>query len=915
MKKDKSQERLHPIDEDRRLIEEIIPIKEISEQSAKEKGIRQGHISAIHLWWARRPLAASRAAVFSSLARISKNSKEELIETTKELTKIESANDKRVLNKCRKIILDSFDGKTPKVLDPFSGGGAIPLESARLGCETYALDLNPVAHTVELATLYYPQKFSKVKFKEYGGLKQDSPKNKLIGEIEKAGKIIIEKTEKELKDFYPDKDKAATVLNYLWARTVKCSNPSCNADAPLIKQYWLSKKDNKKIAVKPICDENKVHFSMLEGKKIDFNPDEGTVKTGSAVCLCCGNTLTREYIFSEAKKGKMSKMMIAVVLTKKGITKYYREANEKDINAYNYAKKELEKYKNIKINGISYIPDELLPPKGSLGISPYWSNDKGQKRTWAELFNGRQLLGIITLIKNIKEYQKELEKKIGDKEFIQAVITYLALSLDKFADLNNVLTRWEPKAQCPRNLYNKQVIGMGWDYAESVPFSGSSGSYQTCLRTTINAVSSIPFESIEPCNVKQGTATRLPYENEFFDAVITDPPYYDAVPYSDISDLFYTLLKRTLGDLNPSIFSTNLTPKTNEIIQSSARHDNDKVKAKKWYEDEMTKAFKEANRTLKEEGIFVVVFAHKTTDAWETIVNSLLNANFVVTASWPLQTENVSRMRAQNSAALASSIFIVCRKRKSEEEGYFNEVKIELKERISKKLDQFWTQGIRGADFFISAIGPAVEVFGKYKKVRKLSGEEVGVAELLDLIREIVTDYSLQKILHGRTLGKIDDETRFYILWRWAYDDHDIPYDEARKLAQALGTEPDDLLNKKDMLEKKGDKVNLLEPGQRKKNPHLGEPRGGLPAPMIDVIHKACLLWEEQEKEELKEFIENSGYAGNDSIWNVAQAISEVLPDGNKEKQLIQGLLASKQSISKEIGKGPKQGKLGEYLK
>ena len=270
MKKDNSQERLHPIDEDRRLIEELIPIKEISQESAKEKGIRQGHISAIHLWWARRPLSASRTAIFTSLVRISKSSKEELIEITKELAKVESATDKKILSKCKKIILDSFDGKTPKVLDPFSGGGAIPLESARLGCETYALDLNPVAHTVELATLLYPQKFSKTKSKEYGALKQDTPKNKLINEIEKAGRIVIEKTEQELKDFYPDEDKDATVLNYIWARTVKCSNPSCNADAPLIKQYWLSNKDNKKIAIKPICDKNKIHFSIQEGKKLSL---------------------------------------------------------------------------------------------------------------------------------------------------------------------------------------------------------------------------------------------------------------------------------------------------------------------------------------------------------------------------------------------------------------------------------------------------------------------------------------------------------------------------------------------------------------------------------------------------------------------------------------------------------------------
>ena len=913
MSEDKKQSRLAPIDEDRRLIEEIIPIKEISIESAKEKTIRQGHISGIHLWWARRPLAASRAAVFSSLVKLSKSSKESLIESTKELCKLESANNKRIINKSRKIIEESFKNK-PKVLDCFGGGGAIPLEASRLGCDSYSLELNPVAYIVELATLVYPQKYGKSKQKSYGGFETKQTSNKLVDAVSKWGDWIITRVEKELSQFFP-KEGDSTVLNYLWARSIICSNPSCKMEIPLIKQYWLCRKKDRLIALKPVIKDNKVLFDVLEGSKIDFKPDVGTVKKGSAECICCGSTINREYIYGQACKGKMSKMMTAVVLTKKGSSKFYRKVTDKDLELYNKATEELNKYKAKSLNGIPIIPDEPLPKKGSLGISPYWSNTEVQKNTWSDLFNERQLLSMVTIVKYIDELKKLLDKEIQDKDFLKAIITYIAIALDKLADLNNSLCRWEPVAQCPRNLYNKQAIGMVWDYAESVPYSNASGSFQICLRNTLKGISSIPQDFMEPVTVNQGTATRQPFDEKYFDAVITDPPYYDAVPYSDISDLFYVWLKRTIGSLYPNIFHTVLTPKSNEIIQSTIRHEGDKNKAKQWYESEMTKAFSEANRVLKTNGIFVVVFAHKTTDAWETLVNGLLKANFVVTSSWPLQTENTSRVRAQNSAALASSIFIVCRKRKSEEDGYFNEIKIELEKKIKIKLDQFWSQGISGADFFISAIGPAVEVFGKYKKVLKLTGEEVSVAELLDLVRQIVTDYSLHRILKGKHMGQVDEDTNFYLLWRWAYNGLDVPYDDGRKLAQALGTEADELLSKKNLLEKKGVKVTLLHSWQRKKQQNLGEQKGGLPAPMIDVIHRACNLWEEGKKKELGEFLSEAGYSDNDTIWNVAQAISDVIPDGHKEKQVIQGLLVSRQSIEKDFAKKVQQGKLDSYIK
>jgi len=892
---------------DKRLIEAFIPIKEISEESAREKSIRHGHISTLHIWWARRPLIASRAAVFASLVKAPENEEEneELTKFLIELCKWENSNNKQIINKARKLILENNNGKPPKVLDCFAGGGSIPLEGLRLGCETYALDLNPVAYLILLCTLVYPQKYGKPVFDEKGFVKIQ---NKLAYDVEKWGKWVLEEAKKEIGKFYPNDPDGSVPVAYLWVRTVKCPNPSCGAEIPLIRQYWLCKKENKKVSLKPIVNqkERRVDFEIVEGKEIDFDPSQGTMKKGTATCLVCGNTADGKYIRKESQEGRMGQRMTTVVLTHpKKSGKTYRLATQKDIEVFEKAKKELEKYKGKKIkvgkHEISLIPDEPLPPEGSLGISPYWTNKKGENRSWAELFNDRQLLSIITFLLKVREAKEKILEEEGDEEYAKAVVSYLSLLLSKMLDWISMLVNWQPHVQCPGHTFTRQALPMLWDYTESVPVTGSSGSWISLLKVLYDALLSSIFDRPNQ-NIKilQSSATSQPFQSNFFDAVITDPPYYDAVPYSDLSDFFYIWLKRSIGDLYPTQFGMLLTPKSSEIIQTSARHEGDKEKAKKWYEEQMTLAFKECKRVLKDNGIFVVVFAHKTTSAWETLVSSLLNSDLIVTSSWPLKTEMQTRLRARESAALASSIFIVCRKRLTEEEGYFNDIKEELEKKVKQKLEEFWKQGIRGADFFISAIGPAVEVFGRYKKVRKLSGEEVSVTEFLDLVRQIVTDYSLRKILHEGSLGEIDEITRFYILWRWAYNNNEILFDDARKLAQALGAEADQLIHKRDILLKKGDKVKLLGPKERAKDKELGEPKGGMPAPMIDVIHKACLLWEKGNRKDLSNFISNSGYEDNETIWNVAQALSEILPEGDKEKQLLQGLLASKSTAISE---------------
>ncbi|MHA1873780.1 MAG: DUF1156 domain-containing protein [Candidatus Heimdallarchaeaceae archaeon] len=888
---------------DKRLIEDFIPIKEISKESAREKSIRHSHISTLHIWWARRPLVASRAAVFASLVKTPENKekKEELTKFLIELCKWENSNNKHIIEKAKKLILENNNGKPPKVLDCFAGGGSIPLEALRLGCETYALDLNPVAYLILLCTLVYPQKYGKSVYDEKGFAKIQ---NRLAHDVEKWGKWVLEEAKKEIGKFYPNDHDGSVPVAYLWARTVKCPNPSCGAEIPLIRQYWLCKKENKKVSLKPIVNqkEKRVDFKIVEGKEIDFNPSEGTMKKGTATCLVCGNTADGKYIRKESQEGRMGQRMTTVVLThpkKKG--KIYRLATQKDAEVFEKASKELKKYRGKKIkvgkHEITLIPDEPLPPEGSLGISPYWTNKKGENRSWAELFNDRQLLSIITFLLKVREAKEKILEEEGDEEYAKVVVSYLGLNISRYTNFASNLNIWS--GDFIKGVFAMQIIQMVWDYCESNPFCNFSGNWLNNLSWIVLVLKDISnIQSFG--SVKQGTATNLEYDPKFFDIIITDPPYYDAVPYSDLSDFFFVWLKRGIGDLYPNQFGMLLTPKSSEIIQTSARHEGNKEKAKKWYEECMTKSFRECSRVLKDDGYLTIVFAHKSTTAWETFINSLLDSKLITVSSWPFHTERPGRTRSIESASLASSFFIVCRKRLTNEEGYFNDIKEELEKKVKQKLEEFWKQGIRGADFFISAIGPAVEVFGKYKKVRKLSGEEVSVAEFLDLVRQIVTDYSLRKILHEGSLGEIDEITRFYILWRWAYNNNEILFDDARKLAQALGAETDQLIHKRDILLKKGDKVKLLGPKERAKNKDLGEQKGGMPAPMIDVIHKACLLWEKGNKQELTDFIATSGYEDNETIWNVAQALSEILPEGDKEKQLLQGLLASKSTAISE---------------
>ena len=404
--------------------------------------------------------------------------------------------------------------------------------------------------------------------------------------------------------------------------------------------------------------------------------------------------------------------------------------------------------------------------------------------------------------------------------------------------------------------------------------------------------------------VTQASATELPYPDNYFDAVFTDPPYYDNVPYSYLSDFFYVWLKRSVGDLYPELFMTPLTPKTKEIVAYSHQEGGFSA-GKKYFEDMLKKAFREIARVLKPDGIATIVYTHKSTSGWETLINSLLNSGLVPTASWPIDTEMKARLRAKESAALASSIYFVCRKMERKETGWLNEVEEEIKNHIYRKLETLWEEGVSGADYFISAIGSAIEIFGKYKKVMDYEGNEITADKLLEYVREIVTDYAVKQILHNGIAEELSPMTRFYLLWRWTYREARVHFDDARKLAQSTGVNLEKEWNR-GFIRKEKEFIRVLGPQDRT----LDEIKDS--QDMIDVLHKVLLLWKAGRKDEIKEVLIETGYGKKESFYKVAQAISETLPNDSKEKKLLDGFLSGKERLKDDIKNISVQGRLFE---
>lgn len=874
---------------DKRFIEVSFPVKEVSEESAKEKNIRHGHISTLHIWWARRPLASSRATNYAALIPAAKDE----IDWVKkrnfiiELSKWENSLNQNIIEEATKEIIDFNDGTPPKVLDPFSGGGAIPLEALRLGCESYANDYNPLAVLIEKCTLEYPQKYGNVLNKKWS-----ESTNPLVEDITKWGNWVFKETQRELSDFYPKRDSLIP-SNYIWARTVPCQNPSCQAEIPLMRQFWLAKKKNKKIALKPVEKNGKIVFEIFgQNNKIpdDFDPSKGTVKRAVVQCPLCNSTIdanTTRKLFQEEKSGQ--KIVAIAFNNDKKRGKTYKLPTKTDIEFFQKSENYLEKKRKILFNewGLDPVPNELIKRVPvSFGVINVWVYGI---KTWGELFNSRQKLAIISFIQNIKLAYKLMLDEGVEQSYAKVITTYLTLMLGKLQDWNSVLSTWRGDQERNEHVFNRQALPMVWDYGERNPFVGSLMSPKGIDKVIENCTKT----SHKFANITNSSATSLNYLENYFDAIFTDPPYYDNVPYSYLSDFFYVWIKRTIGDLYPELFVSPLSPKKEEAVAYSGEN-GDSNEGKIRFENMISKSFQEVYRTLKPGGIFTVVYAYKTTKGWETFINSILDSGLTVTASWPISTEMAGRLRAQRSAALSSSIYIVARKYEKEELSWFKDVKDEIINYVPQKLDKLWEEGISGADFFIAAIGSAIEIFGKYKKVLDNEGNEIRADKLLSFVRNVVTNYTVRQIFHNGIADELSPLTKFYLIWRWNYQEARVPYDDARKLAQSAGIDLPNEWNK-GFIQKKGEFIIVQGPDNRDKD-KLKESKE-----LIDVLHNVCILWKEGKKDEMKQVLKKSGFGGGEAIYKVAQAISETLPNSSSEKLSIQGFLAGRDRFLQDM--------------
>ena len=434
---------------------------------------------------------------------------------------------------------------------------------------------------------------------------------------------------------------------------------------------------------------------------------------------------------------------------------------------------------------------------------------------------------------------------------------------------------------------------MTWDYVEANTFSGQATSWKSFVDALMPTIEHVVKSKTAQARVILGSATKLDVEwNGYFDAVICDPPYYQSVPYASLSDYFYPWHKRVIGDDYPEAFVTEVTPKEEELIQEPVYHGGNRTKAKKYYEEGMAQAFKEMQRVLRKDGIAVIMFAHKQSSAWETLVGALIRAGFQVTASWPLNTEG-RRLQSYRAVALASSVYLVCRKRNSEAgTGYLEDIQAEMRKTIRRYLERFWEAGIGGADFFMSAIGPGLSVFSRYKRVERYDGSQVTISDFLDLVRHEVASFAIERIVGLEDFSdRLDQPTQFYVLWRWGYNDWDVPDGEVLLLSTAVGIDLKVLMDRIGLIANVKGKLRLLGPQERPEKLERLTERvvAGGAVPLVDVIHKACLLWEKDAQDELSGLVAARG----GELWPVAQALVYLLPPDNFERKALLSMLGN----------------------
>ena len=1026
----------------RRLIESRFPLKEASIDSVHEKNVRHGHISTLHVWPARRPLAASRAVLLATLLddpggdgrkdllrRIGggvvkkeseRGEKEETIGGVLHWGR-ESSPD---LTRLRDEIREAFGGRAPRVLDPFAGGGAIPLEAMRLGCEVTASDLNPVAWFILRCTLHYPRlmagqtrplpdfalrdrSFVEAFLKAQGIKRKSDLRLHLVRlghddglsarqtsfdvdlperhadfpwHLRAWGRRVLAGVRRELASYYPiyaefeplkrkgrrgksvlppkrfkprppkllapDEEGQVSVdhLNaefdslyledpcnprwvakpavaYLWARTAECGD--CRAEIPLLKTCWLCNRDNKRVLLKVTPRQNRsgVEFGV-DCDVPDCRDDDvlgaGTMSESGAKCPCCGGIATMDDLQAQGVAARLGARMMAVVVDgQEG--KEYRLPREKEIGATQVGRTEVEAcYANIPYG----LPDETISPdrpspnsRGASGLPRYGF------KSWEELFSNRQLLALGTIVRRIRGIRVELAEY--PREWSESLIAGLACSFSKHADYSSTICSWHKGRETIRNTFARFALPMVWDYCDVNPLSMTSGGLAGMMEWVaryfghaVVATKLAPSPTVANESAMATTQTKV-------DLICTDPPYYDAIPYSDLMDFFHVWLRRVSCGLSPEtdvVFTCSLGPKWDhgrndgELVDQPSRFNADGTESRKTYENGMFRTFRRCRDAIEDDGHLVVVFANKQPEAWATLVSALIRAGFLVNASWPIQTEMQNKVAG--GARLASSIWIVCKKRSiSARAGWDKRVLEEMRQNISDQLREFWDAGIRGPDFVWAATGPALEAYSRHPvvKITDAPGKQLSVAEFLRHVRRMVVGFVVSRLLNPDSgpVDELDDVTTYYLLHRNDFGLQPAPGGASILYALSCNLSDSDLAGRLNILARsrkrrserdavddnedrtaapRGGEVRLKAWNQRR-GKSLGEPdtNGAQPA-VIDCLHKLMQLWKSGDRRQVDRYLEQRGLWRHELFARVTQAVLELAEGGSEERSILESI-------------------------
>lgn len=813
----------------KKLIETSLPLEAINAASAREKSIRHGHPSTLHLYWSRKPLATARAVLFAQLVDDPASRPEEFptVESQdKERARLhalmekliiwENSNDEKLLEQAREEIRKSNDGKLPAVVDPFAGGGSIPLEAQRLGLESHASDLNPLAVLINKALIEIPPKFAGWSPVFPGVAEEQSSwlrAEGLAADVQHYGQWLRDEAEKRIGHLYPKITAPGgtehTVIAWKWARTVISPNPANPIETPLVNSWWLSKRKGKEAWVKAIVVDGQVRYEVQHNADGPKGDADGTVNRRGAVSIADGTPIDLKYVRSEARAGRMGAHLIAVVADG-GKGRLYISPNDKHIDIAN-------------VPSPDDVPTgEVFDWPGRINVYRYGMTE------WADLFTNRQLVALTTLSDLVSEARsKVLEDALaagipvgerledggaGAEAYADAVATYLALAVSRTTDYSSNLCSWHNTGQKMRNLFSRQAIPMAWDYAEANPFSNSSGNFLGQVEWVSKAIGKTPAKSAG--EVKQISAMSRDYADL---VVSTDPPYYDNIGYSDLSDYFYVWLRKSLRTIHPSVVGTMLTPKADELVANPYRHDG-KQGAEKFFIEGFNSVFHRIREDDANPDVpMTVYYAYKQQDSgkdgtsstgWHTLLDGLIQSGWEITATWPMRSELKNRMLSHGTNALASSILLACRPRPADARAVARRAFVAaLKSELPEALRTLMQGAIAPVDLAQAAIGPGISVFSRYAKVREADGSDMSVRDALQLINA-----TLDEVL-GEQESDLDSDTRFAVRWYrqygWQADSSGIADQLARSSDTSLAE-----LQRGGIFEAKGGKARLLSPTQ-----------------------------------------------------------------------------------------------------